>query len=54
MLMFYVALDLGGIACEGFHLLSLSFSQLPSRAANVNVVGLFATAGWATFCYAKA
>ena len=51
MLMFRVALDLRGIAYKGFCLLSLSFSQLPSEVANLNVVGLYVTTGWATSCH---
>jgi len=54
VLMFCVALDLGSIAYEGFHLLSLSFSELPSRVTNLNVVGFFTTVGWAASCHAKA
>ena len=39
-LIFRVVLDFRGIACEGFCLLSLFASQLPSKVANLNVVGL--------------
>ena len=39
-LMFRVILDFGGIVCEGFCVLSLSVSQLPSGVANFKVVGL--------------
>ena len=52
--MFCVALDLGSTAYEGFHLLSLSFSELPSKVTNLNVVGFFATMGWAASYHAKA
>ena len=34
-LMFRDVLDFGGIACEGFCVLSLSVSQLPSEVANL-------------------
>ena len=34
-LMFHVILDFGGIACEGFCVMSLSVSQLPSGVANL-------------------
>ena len=46
--MFHVALDLGGMVCEGFRLLSLSISLLPSEVDNLNVVGLFEIVVWAT------
>ena len=46
--MFHVALDLGGMVCDGFRLLSLSISLLPSEVANLNVVGLFEIVVWAT------
>ena len=40
-LIFCVVLDFDGIVREGLCVLSLSVSQLPSRVANCNVVGLF-------------
>ena len=46
--MFHVALDLRGMVCEGFRLLSLSISLLPSEVDNLNVVGLFEIVVWAT------
>jgi len=39
--MFHVVLDLEGMVCKGFCLLSLSVSQLPNEVANLNVAGLF-------------
>ena len=38
--MFCVVLDFGGIVCEGFYVLSLFVSQLPSGVINCKVVGL--------------
>ena len=38
--MLCVVLDFGGIVCEGFYVLSLSVSQLPSGVINCKVVGL--------------
>ena len=43
--MFRVVLDFGSIAFEGFCVLSLFVSQLPSEVANLNVVGLFVILG---------
>ena len=44
-LMFRVILDFGGIICEGFYVLPLSVSQLPSEVANCKVVGLVCNVG---------
>ena len=52
--MFRVVLDLGGMVCKGFCLLSLSISQLSSGVANLNVVGLFEIVGWAASCHTTA
>ena len=52
--MFRVALDLGGMVCKGFHLLSMSVSRLSNGVANLNVVGFFEIMGWATSCYTMA
>ena len=41
VLMFRVVFNLRGIACEGFCLLFLSFSQLPSGVTYLNLVGIF-------------
>ena len=52
--MFRVVLNFEGIACEGFYLLPLFVSQLPSEVANLNVVGLFEIVGWAASCCTEA
>ena len=51
--MFHVVLNFKDIACEGFYLLPLFVSQLPSEVANLNMVGLFEIVGWPASCYTE-
>ena len=49
-LMFHVILDFGGITCEGFYVLSLSVSQLPSEVVNLMLWAFFTMLGWVASC----